>query len=122
LGKKNKYLVVGEKSVRGQFSLITLIPDSTILEKLPYLQRGITFISIILILLLPLCFLFLRKVILVPLRRMVSAMRQIHDGNIEVRIEPYDTSEEFKIVNDAFNKMMEQIHELKINIYEEKIS
>jgi two-component system sensor histidine kinase YesM len=49
-------------------------------------------------------------------------MKRIQQGDIEVRIEPYDTSEEFQIVNSTFNKMMEQIHELKINIYEEKIN
>lgn len=122
LGNKYKYLVVGERSQEGNFSLIALIPDSKILEKLPYFQRGITIISVLLIFLLPVALLLLRKIIIIPLRRILFAMKRIQEGDIEVRIEPYDTSEEFQIVNNTFNKMMEQIHELKINIYEEKIN
>lgn len=122
LGSKYKYLVVGEKSNKGNFNLISLIPDSKILEKLPYLQRWITIISVLLILLLPVTLLLLRKVTIIPLRRMLFAMKRIQEGDLEVRIEPYATSEEFQIVNNTFNKMMEQIHELKINVYEEKIN
>lgn len=122
MGDENQYLVVGEKSLKGNFSLIALIPDNKILEKLPYFQRVINFISILFIFILPICLLFLRKILIVPLRRMLSAMKKIRDGNLEVRIEPYDTSEEFKIVNETFNTMMEQIQQLKINVYEEKIN
>lgn len=122
MGNKTKYLIVGDKSAKGDFNLIALIQDSSILEKLPYLQKGITFISLILLLLFPVCLLLLRKIILVPLKRMLIAMKQIQGGNLEVRIEPYDTSEEFKIVNDTFNTMIEQIHDLKISVYEEKIN
>jgi two-component system sensor histidine kinase YesM len=122
IGDKNKYLVVGEKSMKGNFSLIALIPDNIILEKLPYFQRVINFISVIFIFLLPICLLFLRKILILPLRRMLSAMKRIRDGDLEVRIKPYATSEEFNIVNETFNSMMEQIKELKINVYEEKIN
>jgi two-component system, sensor histidine kinase YesM len=43
-GNDLQYLVVGERSEKGNFSLIALIPESSILEKLPYLQRIILFI------------------------------------------------------------------------------
>jgi two-component system sensor histidine kinase YesM len=122
MGNKDKYLVVGERSSKGNISLIAAIPDSEILEKLPYLQRGITFFSVALLFLLPIALIFLRKTILLPLKRMVAAMKQIKAGDLETRIKPYKTSEEFEIVNETFNSMMEQIHQLKINVYEEKIS
>jgi len=122
MGNKTKYLIVGEKSAEGDFNLIALIQDSSILEKLPYLQKGINFISAVLLLLFPIYLLLLRKIILIPLKRMIIVMKQIQGGNLEVRIEPYDTSEEFKIVNDTFNTMVEQIHDLKISVYEEKIN
>lgn len=122
LGDKNKYLTVGSKSLQGNFSLVALIPDKKILEKLPYFNWGITLISIAFIVLLPICFLILKKILLNPLKHMVSAMKRIENGNLEVRIEPYDTSEEFQIVNTAFNKMIDKVNELKINIYEEKLN
>lgn len=122
MGDKNKYLIVGEHSRKGNMSLIAAIPDGEILQKLPYLQRGIAFFSILLIVLVPIALLLLRKVILSPLKHMVYVMKKIKEGDIEVRIEPYKTSEEFELVNETFNNMMEQIHQLKIDVYEEKIN
>ncbi len=121
-GGKDKYLIVGEKSERGNFGLMALIPEKEMLENLPYLSKAITFISIGLIALLPLCLIFIRNVVLVPLMRMMATMKRIQQGNLEVRIEPYRTSEEFQIVNETFNNMMTQINDLKINVYEEKIN
>jgi len=122
MGNKSKYLVVGEKSMKGNFSLIAMIPENKILEKLPYLQKVINIISFALILLLPVSLLLLWKIIIAPLRKMLTVMKRIQNGNLEVRIESYATSEEFKVVNETFNKMMAQIQDLKINIYEEKIN
>jgi two-component system sensor histidine kinase YesM len=59
MGNKDKYLVVGERSSKGNISLIAALPDSEILEQLPYLQRGITFFSVALIFLLPIALIFL---------------------------------------------------------------
>jgi two-component system, sensor histidine kinase YesM len=122
IGDKNKYLLVGEKSLKGNFSMIALVPDNEILQKLPYFQSIITIISALLILLLPASLLLLRGIIIVPLRKMLTAMKRIQEGDLEARIEPYATSEEFKAVNKTFNKMMGQIQDLKINVYEEKIN
>jgi two-component system, sensor histidine kinase YesM len=122
IGDKNKYLFVGEKSLKGNFSLIALVPDNEILQKLPYFQSIITIISAVLILLLPISLVLLRGIIIVPLRKMLTAMKRIQEGDLEARIEPYATSEEFKVVNKTFNKMMGQIQDLKIDIYEEKIN
>ncbi|MCM8709908.1 histidine kinase [Clostridium sp. SYSU_GA19001] len=121
-GDKNKYIVVGENSTKGDFNLVAVIPDEEILEKLPYLKNIINIIAFASILLLPLCLVFLRKVVLIPINRMMTAMKKIRDGNIEVRIKNYKTSDEFQIAYDTFNKMVDQIHDLKISIYEEQLS
>ncbi|WP_337102591.1 sensor histidine kinase [Paenibacillus sp. YIM B09110] len=121
-GGKNKYLVVGEPSAKGNFSLMALIPDEQILGHLPYLRRIVTIISIIAIIFVPACLLLLRKLVLRPLNRIMTAMRRIGDGNMNVRIEPFPTSDEFQMVNMTFNGMMEQIQELRIHVYEEQLS
>lgn len=121
-GEKNQFLVVGQKSSKGKFNLIALIPDKKILENLPYLQRIVTFIIIAAILLFPVCFMLLRKVVLSPINRLLNAMEKIEDGDIETRLKEYKTSDEFKILNNTFNNMIDQIHELRISIYEEQLS
>jgi two-component system, sensor histidine kinase YesM len=121
-GENNHYLAVGEKSTKGNFKLIALIPDEEILENLPFLQRVAGFIAAGAIILLPLCLLFLRKALLQPIKQILKAMKRIHDGNLDFRIEPYKTSDEFKVVNETFNEMIEQIQQLRISVYEEQLS
>jgi two-component system, sensor histidine kinase YesM len=121
-GEKNKYMVINEKSTKGNFSLIAAIPNEKILEKLPLLQKVVTYIAVASIFLLPLCLLFLRKNVLNPLNKLLKAMRRIKGGDIEIRIDAYETSEEFITVNETFNKMMDEIKELRISVYEERLN
>ncbi len=88
-GTQVKHLVVGERSTKGEFSLIALIPDDQILGNLPYLRRIVTIISIGAVMLVPLCLLLLGNVVLRPLKRIMAAMRRIGDGNLNLRIEPF---------------------------------
>jgi two-component system, sensor histidine kinase YesM len=121
-GSKNKYIVVGENSTKGDFNLVAIIPDREILESLPRLKDIIKIIVFVSILTITLSLIMLRKIVLIPINRMMIAMKKIRDGDIEVRIKNYPTSDEFQIANDTFNKMVDQIHELKISVYEEQLS
>ncbi|MFD0698464.1 sensor histidine kinase [Paenibacillus sp. GCM10027628] len=121
-GDRNNLLIVGEPSQEGDFNLAAVIPDQQILQNLPILSRVIKAISFASIGLLPISLLFLRKILLIPLKRLIAVMRRINDGNVNVRIESYPASDEFQLVNQTFNRMMAQIEELKINVYEEQLS
>lgn len=121
-GDNNKYLAIGKSSINGNFSLIALIPDATILEKLPLLKRISKIIAIASILLLPLSLLFLRKNILVPLNRIIASMKRIKNGDLDERIGKFDAADEFILVNQTFNNMITQIKKLKINVYEDQIN
>ncbi|MCY9665345.1 histidine kinase [Paenibacillus alginolyticus] len=121
-GSKNNLLIVGEPSQKGDFNLVAVIPDKQILQNLPSLTRIIELISLASIVLIPISLFFLRHILLVPLKRMIAVMRRINDGNVNVRIESYPASDEFLLVNQTFNRMMSQIEELKINVYEEQLS
>jgi two-component system sensor histidine kinase YesM len=120
-GNRHKYLVVGEKSEKGNFNLIALIPDEKILQKLPYLRWVAALIAMGSILLLPVFLLFLRTTVLVPLKRITAVMKRIEDGDLEARIDRYPAAEEFEIVNGTFNRMMAQIKQLRISAYEDQI-
>lgn len=122
-GGKNKFLIVGEKSKKGAFSLLAIIPDSVILEKLPYIQKIVSSLVPILSLFFLILYLaFLKKIILHPVNKIVKAMRKIKNGDLDVQINQYATSNEFELMNDTFNSMVLQIRELKIHVYEEKIN
>lgn len=121
-GSEDKYLIVGESSTKGSFSLAAAIPDESILENLPYLTKASAVVILLALLMLPLSFLILRKVILLPLGRMVSAMRLIGKGNFNIRIDAAQAPDEILLVNQTFNTMISKIEELKIHVYEEQIS
>ncbi|RCW47496.1 sensor histidine kinase [Paenibacillus prosopidis] len=121
-GKTNSFLVVGERSAKGNFSLIAIIPDERTLENLPYLRRIAYAIPIAAIILVPACLLLLRKMVLRPLKRILAAMKRIGEGSLNTRIEPFPTSDEFHLVNETFNQMMKQVQELRIHVYEEQLS
>lgn len=121
-GSSSRYLVIGEQSSQGLFNLIALIPDKTILQRLPDISRIASIISAFAIAFLLLYLFFMRRVFLQPVKRMIIAMRKLRDGHWETRLERRPESTEFEMMNDTFNHMIEQIHDLKINVYEEKLN
>jgi two-component system sensor histidine kinase YesM len=116
------YLVVGEQSTYSNVSLVVLIPEADILAKLPFLQKLVFYISIGVIIFVPISLVLLRYTVLRPLNRILMAMKKTRDGNIDVRIQPFQTSLEFKMLNSVFNEMMSQIQKLKIDVYEEQLN
>lgn len=121
-GSRKNLLVVGEHSRKGDFSLAAVIPDRQVLQKLPALTKVIEAVSFASIGLLPISLLFLRRVLLVPLKRLIAVMKRINDGNVNIRMDDAAASDEIRMVNQTFNRMMTQIEELKINVYEEQLS
>ncbi len=121
-GSRDNLLVVGERSRQGDFSLAAVIPDRQVLQKLPAITRIIEMVSFVSIGLLPISLFFLRRILLVPLKRLIKVMKRINDGNVNMRIEDVSASDEIRMVNQTFNSMMTQIEELRIHVYEEQLS
>ncbi|MFC4302179.1 histidine kinase [Cohnella boryungensis] len=123
VGAKEKYLLVGETSRMGNFGLAVLIPERTILEKLPELQRIAFLVPLAAVLVLLLLLLYLRKIILRPINRFISAMKRFRNGNWDTQVAPDPSlSQEFELMTGTFNSMVTQIQDLKINVYEEQLN
>ncbi|SFE66679.1 two-component system, sensor histidine kinase YesM [Paenibacillus algorifonticola] len=121
-GDKTRFLVVGSPSTRGDFNLVAVIPDEKILENLPYLRRLVTFVALGSLIIVPLGLFMLRREILLPLNRILAAMKRIREGNLDVRIKAAPSAEEFQLVTETFNTMMADIQQLRIDVYEEQLS
>ncbi|WP_309119165.1 histidine kinase [Paenibacillus sp.] len=121
-GANSEFITVSADSRLGNFTMIAVIHERQILENIPYLRRIAYMIIIGTIIVLPIVYIFLRQTVLVPMRRVVTAMRKIKSGDWETRIEPKATSDEFAIVNESFNHMVSQIKALKISVYEEQLN
>ena len=122
-GRSNdKYLIVWKASGHGDFNMAALTPYDKIMLDFPYIWQVALIIAVVSIILMPIYFLILRKAVLQPLKHMLSAMKKTREGNLEARIKPRKTSEEFQILGETFNSMVSEIRKLKINNYEEKIA
>lgn len=120
-GTRSDYMVMGESSKRGAFYLFALIPEKTVLEQLPYLQRIVTAIAVTAIAFLMLFIIFMRRVFLMSIYRITKAMRKLGDGQWSSKIEKYPTSTEFEMMNETYNRMISEIRQLKIHVYEEEL-
>ncbi|MBW4082516.1 sensor histidine kinase [Paenibacillus sp. S150] len=121
-GADGKYLIARAQSQRGAFSLAAVIPENAILEGLPYFKNIIAAICIGSLILIPFSLLSFRRMILSPVQRIMQAMKQVKHGHWDTRIEQFSSSAEFEMMHEMFNTMIGTIEELKINVYEEKIS
>lgn len=121
-GHSQKYMVIGERSGKGNFSLLAVIPDRNMIEQLPYTERIVLLIAIGAVIVLISALYFLRKTVLLPINHIMVAMRKIKDGNLDVRIANVPLSQEFQMMHETFNSMVSQIQELKIHIYEEQLT
>ena len=79
-------------------------------------------LSIVLaIVVIPLLLYFFSRQVNRPLRRLTQAIDRIEQGDLEHRIEEGRQSNEFDQINHSFNHMMDQVKELKIDVYEKEL-
>lgn len=121
-GSRNKFLVIGDNSKFGNFGLVAIVPESVILQNLPYIQKLISIIPVLSVFVILIYLLILKKIIMNPLRLIVTSMLKLKTGDLDTRIDLHHTSREFELVNQTFNSMVTQIKELKIQVYEDKLS
>ncbi|WP_337102124.1 sensor histidine kinase [Paenibacillus sp. YIM B09110] len=121
-GSERKFLVVGTPSTKGNFSLMTIIPDTNILDNLPYLQRIIWIITFASVLLIPVGLYAMRRAFLIPLSRILLAMKKVRGGDWSAQVDMQTTSEEFVLLGDSFNSMMNEVQTLRVNVFEEQLN
>lgn len=121
-GNKDKYMVIGAESMRGAFQLYALISDKSILNNLPYLQRFIWVITLLTLIFIPIGFYYMNRAFLVPLGRILLAMKKVRGGDWSTRAELMKSSNEFRILGYSFNSMMDEIQILRVNVYDEQIN
>ncbi|MBW7452647.1 histidine kinase [Paenibacillus sepulcri] len=114
------YILVGFPVMQAPVMLAVTIPDTDLLQKLPYFQRGLVLIPIGLVLLLIMFWIVLKQVLHKPMNSLIRGMRRTAQGDFSIRLSEGAT-QEFKFLNETFNRMVSQIRSLKINVYEEML-
>ena len=63
-----------------------------------------------------------RKQIIWPMKGMIRDMERIGGGDYELRMEERDDNQEFSLLSRTFNRMMDEIVNLKIRFYEKQLA
>ncbi|UJF32440.1 sensor histidine kinase [Paenibacillus hexagrammi] len=118
--KDEQYLVVKQSSTHAPIQYLLIIAEKNMLKNLPYLQVIIYFLPLGGAIVLAMYLLYLQGILFKPLTQLIRGMRKIAQGELQVRLKE-GGSTEFAVLITIFNNMVNQIENLKISVYEEKI-
>ncbi len=116
------YLVISQPSQSGNYSLVALIREQSVIEGLYIFQRLIAVLGMFLLIFVILFIIIIRKWILNPIHKLYDAMNRVKEGDLAAHLGSSRIScREFALVNETFDTMVENIKTLRINVYEEKM-
>ncbi len=101
--------------------LVRLLSTGNVFHALPTVLRIMLLFSLLGIFALPVILYYMRKWIIQPVRKLDVAMEEISRGNMDYRIAEGKQGSEFDRINRTFNRMMEDVSRLKIDVYEEQL-
>ncbi|NOU63522.1 HAMP domain-containing protein [Paenibacillus sp. LMG 31461] len=115
-----QFLIVREASSHAELEFELIIAEKNMLQNLPYLQLLIYFLPLGGAFVLGIYLLYVQRILFKPLMQLIRGMRKIAQGELSVRLHE-GSSTEFAFLIATFNNMVDQIENLKISVYEEKI-
>lgn len=121
-GAGSRHMVLGRDIPRTNCRLVLLIQGAGVLDALNFVQIFLLAVSFGAVLLIPLLFFWLNSTILSPLREITATMNRIRAGDLEAQAQGGGTVKEFRLMNETFNGMMQQIKSLRIASYEHEIA
>ncbi len=103
-------------------TLIQVVDEQYYTVTIPAVLRVMQYLSIILaFLVIPLLLYYMSRMVNRPLNRLIKAINLIEGGDLDYRIPEKSQGTEFEQINRSFNTMMEQIKNLKIDVYEQEL-
>ncbi len=115
-----RFMIMNHPSSQADITTSIIIPESYMLQGLPYFQKVAYFMALGILLIFAFYLLFIRHKLFKPLQQLISGMRKISFGILDVRLQTNDTVELVFLAN-TFNNMAEQIKTLRIGMYEEQL-
>lgn len=119
--KKAGYIVIRTENKYADFFLIQVISRSTIKNNFSGMTQILSWSMILVLLAIPVILYVLRRWMIVPLNQLSSAMKRIEHGDTEFRITEKSAGSEFEQINKNFNRMLDEMSELKIDVYEQQL-
>lgn len=115
------YVVVRAQSQRTELCYVRIIFKSQMTNALPAAIRLLQILSVVSVLIIPIIVAAMRYWIVRPVNLLTKAMARIEQGDVDYRIPQSKVGSEFDLINCNFNRMMDEMSELKISIYEQQL-
>ncbi|WP_099467214.1 sensor histidine kinase [Konateibacter massiliensis] len=116
------YVLVKAKSKYANLYVVQILFKNAITNDLPAIVQILKVCSVLALCILPIMIGALRRWMISPINRLSEAMQEVEAGNMDFRIaEDVHTGSEFEQINRNFNHMMEEVSNLKIDVYEEQL-
>ncbi len=116
-----KQLAVYEPLEHAGLYLVRIMPYSAVSDNGRSLVYVILIVSVSFLLIWVLLFFFLKRGIWQPVTTLTKALRRFRSGDTAVRVPEERQPEEFQMMFRAFNEMVSEIRDLKIDAYEQKL-
>lgn len=114
--------VIARQMNFSELYLITLIPETAKTQSVYQYSRIATVVLLLMLSLLGVFIANMRRGIISPMERLTQAIRRVRRGNWDTAVDDASRCEEIHELVEAFNKMVNEIQDLKINRYEQQIS
>ncbi|WP_199614823.1 sensor histidine kinase [Paenibacillus alkalitolerans] len=116
----NKYMVMSQSSGVAKIAYNIIIPETTMLKNIPFLQKATYYLPLGIVLVLASFLMFMNSVIFKPMGELMRGMKKISMGYLDVRL-PENRTTEFNFLAGSFNNMAQEVKNLKIDVYEEQL-
>lgn len=100
---------------------VRLLSSGQITDSLPTAIRVLQILSVVSVLIIPVIVIAMRRWVVRPVGLLTEAMEKIEQGDVNYRIPDSSVGSEFDRINGHFNHMMDEVSELKISMYEQKL-
>ena len=114
-------LVVSAYCPRGRFFFNAVLSKSEVTGKIEAIYGIMHVASLIALLLIPVLYALIQRLLLHPLRVLNQAQKRLRNGDLDCRITEKANSIEYEHSFQSFNKMADRIQDLKIEVYEKEL-
>lgn len=108
-------------SERTDLCYVRIMPKNQIANALPAAIRLLQVLSVVSVLVIPIIVVAMRRWVVRPVNLLTGAMERIEQGDVDYRIPQSNAGSEFDLINCNFNRMMDEVSELKISVYEQQL-
>ena len=115
------YTLVKAESRYADLCYVQVLSKSQMASSLPSAIRVLQVLSVVAVLIIPIILLAMQHWIARPVGKLVKAMERIEQGDVDYRIEKSKVGSDFDLINNHFNRVMDEVSELKINMYEQQL-